>query len=31
MFYSKKIKKIKIRKSYIGKKENDKIIIEKEG
>lgn len=29
--YSKYIKKIKISKSYIGKKENDKIIIEKEG
>ncbi len=29
--YSKYIKPIKISKTYIGKKENDKIIIEKEG
>ena len=29
--YSKYIKPIEIEKTYIGKKENDKIIIEKEG
>lgn len=29
--YSKYIKPIEIKKTYIGKKENDKIIIEKEG